>query len=119
QPGIRFDWSRREVLADATVVLREGLIELFACSPRQREHEAIVRMEARPLHLYQALGLIGIRPGHPIRFNEQDEIETATGDAVEIEIRYEREGRTVQEPIEHWMRFQNTDRSPGRLPWIF
>ena len=68
QPGIRIDWQHYEVQADAAVVLRNGLIELFACSPRSREYESIVRIDARPLYLYQALGLIGLTPGHPIRF---------------------------------------------------
>ncbi len=120
QPGIRIDWTHREVLADATVVMREGLIEVFACSPHQREHEAVVRLEARPLHLYQALGLIGLRPGHPIRINEETEkIEPATGDPVQIQIRCEREGRTVQEPIESWLRVEKTGKPPSRLPWVF
>jgi len=77
QPGVRIDWAAREILVDATVILRQGDIELFACSPKMREHEAIVRIEARPLHVYLALGLIGLKPGEPAYFD----LETRTSHA--------------------------------------
>ncbi len=120
RPGIRIDWRARQVEADATVVLREGAIEVFACSPGNREYESIVRMDARPLHLFQAMGLIGLTPGHPIRFNpENQSVEPAVGDPVEIEIRYTAEGRIRQEPIENWMRLQNGKRKLEPVPWVF
>ena len=120
QPGVRIDWARRQVEADATVILREGGIELFACSPQTREHESIVRAEARPLHLFQALGLIGLSPGHPIRFNaETRELQPATGDPVEITIRYPRDGVRREEPIERWMKTAKTGKPVEALPWVF
>jgi hypothetical protein len=120
QPGIRIDWHRYEVQVDATVVLRKGLIELFACSPRSREYESIVRIDARPLYLYQALGLIGLTPGHPIRFKPgTEEVQQATGDAVEVDIRYSVGGRMRQEPVENWMRRAGSHEKLSRLPWVF
>lgn len=120
QPGVRIDWSQHQVEADVTVILREGLIELFACSPKQREHEAIVRLEARPTHLYQALGLIGLTPGRPDHFDAQQKFVPASGDFVDVEIRYAgADGQPRQEPIEAWMRPADGDASLGRLPWVF
>ncbi len=120
QPGIRIDWSAREVHATATVILRQGPIELFACSPRIREHESIVRMEARPLHLYQALGLIGLTPGHPVRLNpDTQRVEPATGDPVEIEVRYELAGKFRRHPIEQWMQTAQKHEPLEPLPWVF
>ncbi|UCE61208.1 MAG: hypothetical protein JSU63_05560, partial [Phycisphaerales bacterium] len=58
-PGVKIDWQRRVVEVDASVVLREGPLELLACSPQTREHESILAVRARPLHIYQAMGLIG------------------------------------------------------------
>ena len=134
QPGIHINWARRQVEVDATVILRQGAIELFACCPQIREHEAIVRIEGRPLHLYQALGLIGLTPGHPIRWHtETGEEQAATGDAVEILVRYTLVGKTRTEPIERWMKQVRFDRPTSRpgdhppparsdldlLPWVF
>jgi hypothetical protein len=120
QPGVRINWGRRKVEVDGVVVLREGLLELFACSPNTREHESIVRVDARPLHIYQALGLIGLEPGHPIRLNpETKQIEPARGGPVEIEVRYEINGQTRQHPIERWMRTAGEGRPLNPQPWVF
>jgi hypothetical protein len=119
QPGIRINWTQRQVEADFTVVLREGAIEVFACCPRQREYESIVRMEARPTHLYQAMGLIGLTPGHPERLDDQGNFVPATGDPVDVGVRYERVGVTRREPIEAWMEPAEGHASLGRLPWVF
>lgn len=120
QPGIRINWIKRQVEVDATVILREGLIELFACSPKNREHEAIIRIEARPMHLYQAIGLIGLTPGRPSRFDPQTEKSTpATGDPVDLEVRYSSGAGPRQEPIEAWMKPTDGKTLLGRLPWVF
>jgi hypothetical protein len=126
QRGIRINWPDRQVEAAGRVVLREGALELFACSPNTREHESIVRIDARPLHLFQALGLIGLTPGHPGRVHPQTgEYQGATGDPVEIEVQYEQDGQTRQEPIERWMRQtppegqEGPGADLGPLPWVF
>ena len=120
QPGVRINWSKRQVEVDATVNLRKGAIELFACSPGAREHEAIVRIEARPTHLFQALGLVGLTPGHPIRYNEKtNQIEPANGEPVEIDIRYEQDSQTHVKPIETWMLDARQRKPIERLSWIF
>lgn len=120
QPGLRIDWTRRQVIVEATVIMREGTIELFACSPRMREHEAIVRIEARPSHLFQALGLIGLTPGEPVRYDAGDErMLPATGDLVEIDVRWTANGAERIEPIEHWMQRMDGTSMPERLPWVF
>ena len=104
---------------DARVTLREGLIELFACAPQMREHESIVRIEARPVFLWQALGLIGISPGHPVLYDEETGREVpAEGDPVEIDVCYTSSERVRTVPIESWM--ERSDGKPiGRLPWVF
>jgi len=65
--GIQINWTRKQVEVEATVVLREGPLELLACSPNTREHESILVIEARPLHIFKAMGLIGLQPGKPVR----------------------------------------------------
>ncbi len=120
QPGVRIDFGRRRVEVAATVIMREGAIELFACSPRIREHEAIVRIEARPAHVFQALGLIGLTPGHPTDYDAQTErLIPASGDPVSIDVQWERAGRTRREPIERWMLTAAGEPLTGELPWVF
>ena len=87
--GVAIDWHRRSVEVVGRVVLRDGPLELFACSARTREHESIVAIDARPLHLHQAMGLIGLEPGSPGRFDPKTERWIApTGDTLRLRLRY-------------------------------
>lgn len=120
QPGVRIDWTQRQVEADVTVVLREGPIELFACCPKQREYESVVRFDGLPTHLYQAMGLIGLTPGHPDQFDDNGKFIPASGDFVDLEVRYPgTDGQPRQVPIETWLRPAEGGAPVGRLPWVF
>jgi hypothetical protein len=120
QPGVRIDWAAREVRVKATVILRQGDIELFACSPKLREHEAIVRIEARPLHVYLAMGLIGLTPGEPPAYDPDTRTGTpAHGASLEIMIRHGAPGAEQSEPIEQWMQHARTGEPLEPQDWIF
>ncbi len=119
-PHVRIDWSRGQVEVDGRIVLREGSLELFACSPQTREHESIVAIGARPQRVYEALGLLGVTPGHPVRLVPGTERwEAATGDALRIEARWEREGHSHAVDIGEWMRDVGTGRPLPPGIWRF
>ena len=120
QPGVQIDWTERQVVVDATVILRQGPLELFACTPKIREHEAIIRIEARAQHVYQGMGLIGLEPGSPMRYDPATEtIHAATGEPVELLVRYRKSGREVTHPVEQWLRPAGKDVELPPLPWVF
>ena len=103
-PGVQINWRDREVEVAGVVVLREGMLELFACSPGTREHESIVRISARPTHVYQALGLLGLEPGSPPRWDpEKERGFAATGPTLRLRVRYQRDGRLQTDGIHKWM----------------
>ena len=119
-PGVRIDWTTRTVELDARVVLRRGPLELFACTPGTREHESIVTVRTGPAHIYQALGLIGLEPGSPVRFDRKRErYLPPTGEALEILVRYEKDGLQRTAPIERWMTDVARRRQPESIPWVF
>ncbi len=121
-PGIRLDYRTPQVEIDARVILREGPIELFAYSkaPVPKEHESILLIDAPAESVYYALGLIGLRPGRPPRYDEvNDHMEPATGDEVEIRVRYGRDGRVCEHPATDWLLDVATGRPPTDLRWVF
>jgi hypothetical protein len=119
-PGVRIDWRGQQVEVDAKVVLRQGLLELVACSPQTREHESILVSEARPKHICQAMGLVGLEPGSPTRFDEESKRWlAASGEAIELRVRYRKGDDERTAPLEDWVIEVNRDRQPERLPWIF
>ena len=91
--GVSIDWSGRAVLVDTEVVLRRGPLEFFACRPG-KEHESILRLNASATHIYLALGLIGLQPGHPPIWNETTgDYERAAGDLLDVECDWQQEGQ--------------------------
>ena len=119
-PGVRIDWAARTVEVDAHVVLREGALELFACSPRSREHESILAVDARPMHIFQAMGLIGLEPGKPVRLDEtSDRWLTPTGQRLDLHVRYERGGKPRAFPIDRWLASADAGRPVPRIDWVF
>ena len=119
-PGVRINWEHRLVEVDAEIVLREGPLELLACSSHTREHESILVVRARPMNIFQAMGLIGLQPGSPVRYDDEHGRWLApVGDPVEIEVRY-REGeveRTV--PARTWLMDVQRRRPPETISWVF
>ncbi|MEK6799981.1 MAG: YdjY domain-containing protein [Planctomycetota bacterium] len=119
-PGVHIDWANRAVEIDARVVLRSGPLELLACSPKTREHESILVVDARPLHVYQALGLIGLAPGSPSRFDEASRKSIPpSGEPTVVEVRFRLAGGEQTVPAEKWLLDVKTKQSPESLNWVF
>ncbi|MCH7814560.1 MAG: hypothetical protein IID40_11140, partial [Planctomycetes bacterium] len=94
--------------------------ELLACSPRTREHESILRVEARPLHIFQALGLIGLEAGSPAAYDATTErVVPARGQPLLLEVRYEVDGKTRTDNVWDWLINAETKKTPQPQPWTF
>ncbi len=116
-PGVRIDWSRRRVELDAQVVLRRGPLELLACSPQTREHESIFVVKARPQRVYQAMGLIGLEPGSPVRYDEtHDRWYEPNGVALDILVRC---GAGTAQPVRRLLRRTGEQKELSDIQWVF
>lgn len=119
QPGVAIDWQRRAVRVDARVVLCSGPLEFLACFGG-KEHESILRFEASATHIYMALGLIGLQPGRPPRWDETRQAYLpAEGDLVDLSIEYDEEGITRHVDGSDWLATCEYTRPPVARPWIF
>ncbi len=122
KPGIRIDFRVPQVEIDAEVILRRGQLELFAYAkaPVPKEHETILRLSVSPLHIHEALGLIGLQPGHPMRyFPETDKVQMPTGDPVDVRVRYESQGKTTEVSACAWMMNLETNQPMAPAHWLF
>lgn len=122
-PGVLIDWGVPQVEVQTRVVLTTGLLELFACTPNTREHESILQLQATAEHVYQALGLIGLQPGHPVQWDaEAQRVIPAVGDPLELRVRWQPEpgGAPPQElDVTAWMLAVDTNRPPPPQQWVF
>ena len=118
--GIWIDWRHREVALEAKVVLRRGPLELLACSPNTREHESILVVFGRPRDIYHAMGLIGLEPGSPVRFDsEKAHLLPALGESLQLRIRYEEKGMERTVPASTWLGRASSQEPIANLSWVF
>lgn len=118
--GVVIDWSYPRVELETRVVLRSGPLELVACSPQSKEHESILVVRARPLHIAQALGMIGVASGSPVRYDAgANRWHPPTGDRLTITAEWIKDGAPRSDPIERWL-LSTQDRKPvPAIEWVF
>ncbi len=125
KPGVGINWTRRQVELTGKVALREGMLELFACATDvyggDKTHESIMLLDARPLHAYQALGLIGLKPGRPAQWvPETNTMLPATGQPLELRVEWLHDGRPREVDVSEWMQLADRPETRlGPLPWVF
>lgn len=64
-PGIKINAKEKYVDVDGAICLDSGALEVVACTKDTKEHESIIQLGAKPVHIHMALLLIGAAPGTP------------------------------------------------------
>lgn len=64
-PGMVIDLEQRCLDLEARICLDNGFLELLACSAGTKEHESVVAVSAKPMHIHTALLLLGADNGDP------------------------------------------------------
>ncbi len=84
-PGVRVDAATKTIEFDGTVPIdchneRTPVVylELIACTPDTKEHEALVVTRTKPSNIHAAMLLIGLEPGKPGVWTWEDKKITAT-----------------------------------------
>lgn len=82
-------------------------LEVVACTPGTKEHEALVMTRAKPSHVHAALLSIGLEPGRPGRWTYQEGTVTRDepeGPAVKVEIVYTNDaGEVIEADVRDWI----------------
>ena len=105
-PGVTINLQERCVDVEGSVCLRRGPLELVVCTKGTKEHESIVAIEAKPMHIHAALLLLGAKPGSPAtRKQLGDQAERwfdvpPSGGPVDVFLVLKgKEGKIVEHPI--------------------
>lgn len=100
-------------------MLREGALEFLAAF-HSKDHESILRLGAQPEHVYAALGLIGLEPGHPPQVRENGSCcDGPRGDLVDIFVQWEADGYIQTADSSAWLREAAYRRPVRAQAWIF
>jgi len=111
-PGIKINLKERCVDVDASVCLDRGTLELVACTKNTKEHESIVAIEAKPIHIHTALLLLGAKEGNPAmrkQVGEGDQLRWVDipprGSEVVVSLVFKnKEGKQVERPISDFIK---------------
>lgn len=110
------DEGRTCVMVDGRVVLREGVLEMFACPAGTKEHEAVVAIDAKAYLVHTGLLLVGAEEGTPVRF--QPEYKPPTGTEIEVQVEWTADGKPQKARAQDWVRDVKTKQSMA-LPFVF
>ena len=119
-PGISLNPVDRFIDINSTVCLNHGLLELIACTKNTKEHESIVVLNARPIHIHAALLLLKAKPGRPAMQKVIDKKNsrwipvTPTGEKIEVSFVFrDPKGKNKELPISAFVSPTNLNEFAG------
>jgi hypothetical protein len=111
------DRALKQVVVGGQVALDEGVIEVFACPEKSKEHEAIVATRAPARLVHVALLAIGLEPGSPVSFDP--EYAPARGPVVKVRMRWkDADGKVHDRPAGELIRNTATQAALD-TDWVF
>lgn len=114
---IWIDPKEKSVIVEGQVALREGMLEMFACTRNTKEHESIISANTKAWLVHTGLVALGAEPGHPVRF--QPQYMPPTGTEIEVLIRYlDEKGKLQTARAQDWIKDNHTGK-PMAYPFVF
>lgn len=118
--GVELDRAQGLLEVDGWVNQREGVVEVFACAPQGKTHEAVVVLDCVPSGLHAGLLALGLAPGSPAEERPDGTTSAPTGERVEILVRWcDPDGVERVERAERWVWLTGADRAMPLDGWIF
>jgi hypothetical protein len=114
---IWIDPKEKSVIVEGQIALREGMLEMFACTRNTKEHESIVSANTKAYLVHAALLSLGAEVGHPVRY--QPEYLPPTGTEIEVLVRYlDEKGQIQTARAQDWIKDNHTGK-PMAYPFVF
>lgn len=114
---IWIDPKRKLVVVDGVVALREGPLEMFACSKGTKEHESVVAVNCSAQLVHTGLLAVGAVPGHAVQF--EPSYVPASGTEIEIWVLWtDAAGKRQKVHAQDWVRELRTQKEMAH-PWVF
>jgi hypothetical protein len=114
---IWIDMKEKAVLVDGQICLREGMLEMFACTRNTKEHEAIVSADTKAYLVHTGLLALGAEVGHPVQF--QPQFQPPAGTEIDVFVRWRDEhGKDRQARAQEWIKDDKTKKEMT-YPFVF
>ncbi len=118
-PGydVWIDPANKRVVLDGTVCLREGQLEMFACTKGTKEHESVVAADTKAYAVHAGLLAVGAQVGTPAQF--QPTYKPATGSEIDISVIWtDKNGTVHRDRAQDWIKNVKTGKAM-EYPWVF
>ncbi|MFM7182313.1 MAG: YdjY domain-containing protein [Verrucomicrobiales bacterium] len=119
-PGLVVNTVEKFVDVEASICLDEGALEVIACTKETKEHESIVVVAARPIHIHAALLLLGAKNGNPAMREPLDDQGTRwrdippRGAPIEVFLAWkDAEGKLIERPIGDFIKRNRDEGGPA------
>ncbi|NQT18883.1 MAG: hypothetical protein HQ592_04200 [Planctomycetes bacterium] len=117
KPPIRLDKENKTIEIDGRICIKDGPLELFACTEGGKEHEAVVALKGEPWQLHLSLILLGLKPGGGPEY--QGDPTKPYGDTVIIEVQWEQDGKTIRKRAEDLIFDVKKEKPMQHIEWVF
>lgn len=105
------------VLVDGVISLREGMLEMFACTRNTKEHESIVSANTKAFLVHAGLLSLGAEVGTPVVF--VPEYKAPTGTEIEITVLWhDSRGKERKARAQEWVQNVKTKKEMA-YPFVF
>jgi hypothetical protein len=114
---IWIDPNEKSVLIDGQISLREGMLEMFACTRNTKEHESIVSANTKAYLAHAALLSLGAEPGSPVEW--EPEYKPPSGTEIEVLVRWiDAKGKEQTARAQDWVKDVSTGKAMAH-PFVF
>lgn len=111
------DAEGKAVLIDGQISLREGMLEMFACTRNTKEHESIVSANTKAYLVHAALLRLGAEAGHPVRW--VPEYKPPAGSEIDVQVYWiDEKGMEKTVRAQEWVKDARTKKAMEH-PWVF
>jgi hypothetical protein len=117
QYDVWVDPNEKAVIIDGQISLREGMLEMFACTRNTKEHESIVSANTKAYIVHAALLSLGAEAGHPAQW--VPEYKPPAGTEIEITVYWlDEKGKEQTARAQDWVKDIRTGKAMTH-PWVF
>ncbi len=111
------DPKEKVVIVDGQIALREGMLEMFACTRNTKEHESIVSANTKAYLVHAGLLSLGAEPGHPVQYRPV--YKPPAGNEIEVLVRWiDEKGKEHSARAQDWVKDIRTGKAMA-YPFVF
>src|SRR5262249_14130505 len=111
------DMKEKAVLVDGQIALRDGMLEMFACTRNTKEHESIVSAFTKAKIVHAGLLRLGAESGTPVQFRPT--YKPPTGTEIDVLVRWvDEKGKPHEDRAQDWVKDLKTGK-PMAYPFVF